>query len=194
MIVDLGCGHYKLKGAVGIDRDERTGADIIADIDRDGIPLADNSVDVVRSSHFMEHLHNVNAVVSEIYRVLKKPGGRVQFLVPWVQSQTMYVPTQHQFYVGDWWLRQDLTWRRHFTDVRCEYQYDRALLREVRRAMPDLPLAVARALFWNLVRLMRVRAVPRVQPLAPEEAIAELVEIERPRRYAQTYTEEEEIP
>jgi len=193
MVVDLGCGRYKLKGAIGIDRRQDSAADIIADIDCDGIPLKDNSVDVVRSSHFMEHLRNVDFVLREIYRVLKKPGGRLEFLVPWAQSQAMFATIDHQFYIGDWWLQRDLTWRQYFTDVRCEYEYNAALLAEVRRAMPDLSLPAARALFWNIVRSLRVTAVPRVPPLTREEAIEELLEIDRARDDEERYIEEEEI-
>ena len=49
----------------------------------DGIPLNDNSIDVVFSSHFLEHLtkNDGQQLLSDIYRILK-PGGLVRILVP----------------------------------------------------------------------------------------------------------------
>jgi predicted SAM-dependent methyltransferase len=49
----------------------------------DGIPLNDNSIDVVFSSHFLEHLTKTDGqqLLNDIYRILK-PGGLVRILVP----------------------------------------------------------------------------------------------------------------
>ncbi len=48
-----------------------------------GVPFADNTIDCVVSSHFLEHLSQRDGrrLVEEIYRVLK-PGGRVRLSVP----------------------------------------------------------------------------------------------------------------
>ena len=48
-----------------------------------GIPLNDNSIDVVFSSHFLEHLtkNDGQQLLNDIYRILK-PGGLVRILVP----------------------------------------------------------------------------------------------------------------
>lgn len=50
---------------------------------RNGIPYADNSVDLVRSSHLIEHvtLEDAHNLCREIYRVLK-PGGFARILTP----------------------------------------------------------------------------------------------------------------
>jgi predicted SAM-dependent methyltransferase len=48
-----------------------------------GLPFSDNSFDVIYSSHFLEHLTQIQAdfVLSEIFRVLKS-GGIVRIVVP----------------------------------------------------------------------------------------------------------------
>lgn len=50
---------------------------------RHGIPLKDNSVDCVYTSHFLEHLyrHEVINILKESFRVLK-PGGLIRIVVP----------------------------------------------------------------------------------------------------------------
>ena len=50
---------------------------------RKGLPLADNSVDVVYTSHFFEHLyrHEVVSLLRESMRVLK-PGGMIRVVLP----------------------------------------------------------------------------------------------------------------
>ncbi len=54
---------------------------------RKGIPLADNSVDCVFTSHFLEHIRRPEAarVLKESLRVLK-PGGRIRVVVPDVRK------------------------------------------------------------------------------------------------------------
>ena len=52
-----------------------------------GLPFADASVNVVYSSHFLEHLHRVEGgrLVAEMYRVLK-PEGLLRLTVPDLRS------------------------------------------------------------------------------------------------------------
>jgi len=49
----------------------------------DKIPLTDNSIDIVFSSHFLEHLTKTKGeqFLNDIYRIMK-PGGLVRILVP----------------------------------------------------------------------------------------------------------------
>lgn len=68
--VELGCGVTKNEGYLGIDRFPLPNVDIVADLDK-GIPLEDNSVDVIFCSHSLEHFDNFSNIVSEIYRVCK---------------------------------------------------------------------------------------------------------------------------
>lgn len=68
--VELGCGNNKNKGYIGIDRIAFPNVDIVADLDQ-GIPLEDNSVDILLCCHSLEHFSDMKNIMSEIYRVCK---------------------------------------------------------------------------------------------------------------------------
>jgi predicted SAM-dependent methyltransferase len=87
--LNVGCGKKNEKGFIGIDiRD--CGQEIVWDV-REGIPLPDDSVDFIWTSHVIEHFDNteVENVLREFYRVLK-PGGISQNVVPHVADPTAY--------------------------------------------------------------------------------------------------------
>lgn len=53
----------------------------IADIEKDGLPYADNTFDVVYSKSLLEHFYHPEIYIKEAYRILK-PGGLLLTLVP----------------------------------------------------------------------------------------------------------------
>lgn len=71
LILDIGCGDRKLKGAIGIDIRKTKDVDIIADAHY--LPFKDEVFDHVYSSHLIEHFSHreVKDVVKEWVRVLK---------------------------------------------------------------------------------------------------------------------------
>lgn len=71
-----GKGHPRLPGWTVVDL--RDGADIRLDISRDSLPFADNSVDVIFTSHTLEHIlpQRLPFVLSEFRRVIKAGGMR----------------------------------------------------------------------------------------------------------------------
>jgi len=78
--VHIGCGPNKKPGWVNIDLDES--ADIRLDL-REDLPFPDNSVKMVYSEHFFEHLslEDGSRFIRECLRVLL-PGGRFSVGVP----------------------------------------------------------------------------------------------------------------
>lgn len=88
--LDLGCGPTNLipDGYIGIDRLD-FGQTIVWDI-LDGIPLPDNSVSHIFTSHFLEHVpqNRIEELWEEMYRVLCN-GGRVTIRIPHA-SDTRY--------------------------------------------------------------------------------------------------------
>lgn len=100
--INLGAGSQEAPGWIGYDRSRLpllvrnpiTGPFVkkrlghwpkstrVHDVTR-GIPHADRSVDVIYSSHMLEHLapYEADALLAECYRVLK-PGGLVRLIVP----------------------------------------------------------------------------------------------------------------
>ena len=85
--LDIGCGMRKVwPSAIGIDTGHHFGQQSAADMNMDGTDLsmfADQSMDAVFSSHFLEHIKrdNVQYVLSEWLRVIRI-GGHLVLYVP----------------------------------------------------------------------------------------------------------------
>lgn len=69
--IEIGSGGRSRKGFIGIDIVQLPGVEIVADVDKEGIPLLDNSVEHLYSSHTFEHFVNFDFVMSEVWRVCK---------------------------------------------------------------------------------------------------------------------------
>ncbi|HEY6333796.1 MAG TPA: class I SAM-dependent methyltransferase [Blastocatellia bacterium] len=104
-VLDIGCGVNKVPGAIGMDANPRTNADVVHDLDKPPYPFSDNEFDIVIGRHVMEHVHEPLAVLTELHRITR-PGGVVKILVPhWTNP--------------DW--ASDLTHRNHLNS----YSFDR---------------------------------------------------------------------
>ena len=94
-ILDVGCftglflnklneiGFKNLKGIDVVDftRGEKKFNFYNCDLNKENIPLADNTVDIVTAFQVLEHFENYFQVMHEVHRVLK-PGGFFIFSVP----------------------------------------------------------------------------------------------------------------
>ena len=72
--IDLGCGKTPKEGCAGMDVQD-FGQEIVWNIDN-GIPLPDNSVEYIYSSHFVEHMteKQIEFLFLEMVRILKNEG------------------------------------------------------------------------------------------------------------------------
>jgi len=95
--LDIGCGKNKKAGFIGIDQYAMEGVDVVMDV-RSRWDYADDSVDEVHSSHFVEHLTAGERVhfYNELHRVLK-PRGRATIIVPHWASNRAYGDPTHQW-------------------------------------------------------------------------------------------------
>ena len=80
-ILDVGCGTNKYEGAIGLDNNSRTAADIIHDLGEFPYPLKDNEFDMAISRHVVEHVPDVIGFVEELYRIVR-PGGTIKLVAP----------------------------------------------------------------------------------------------------------------
>lgn len=80
-ILDVGCGKNKTEGAVGLDNNPRTAADVIHDLGEIPYPFPDDEFDLVVSNHVVEHVPDVIAFITELHRVTRH-GGRIKLLTP----------------------------------------------------------------------------------------------------------------
>jgi ubiquinone/menaquinone biosynthesis C-methylase UbiE len=87
MKIELGCGHSKSEGFIGVDLVPE--ADIQKDMYEYLITLSDNSVDVIRAFHSLEHLAKDEfiKVMNQVLRVCKN-GSSIEIGVPY---HTQYV-------------------------------------------------------------------------------------------------------
>ena len=80
-ILDVGCGANKTAGAIGLDNNPRTAADVIHDLGDIPYPFADNEFDLVVSNHVVEHVPDVMAFIGELHRVTRH-RGRIKLITP----------------------------------------------------------------------------------------------------------------
>ena len=82
-VLDLGCGNDKLPGAIGIDINPGSAADIVRSLDDTPWPLETSSFDFVRAQDVLEHVDDFIKVVDEIYRVCRD-GATVEVRMPFM--------------------------------------------------------------------------------------------------------------
>ena len=80
-VLDVGCGWNKTPGAVGMDSNPRTHADVIHDLGVLPYPFDDDEFDEVVCRHVAEHVPDVMAFITELHRIAK-PGGRIRITTP----------------------------------------------------------------------------------------------------------------
>ena len=96
--LDVGCGNNKIPGSTGIDLVAGSQADIVHDLTVTPWPLDSDRYEVVRLWSVLEHLRDVVAVVSEVYRV-SKSGATVIIGVPHFSSVKAFSdPTHAHFF------------------------------------------------------------------------------------------------
>jgi len=88
IVLNLGPGEKHIDGAIELEWPEW-------DAECQAIPHDDNSVDMIHCYHFLEHIGNTHFIMSEIERVLK-PGGHVNIVVPYYNSQLMSHDPDHK--------------------------------------------------------------------------------------------------
>lgn len=98
--IDLGAGQYPQPGFTRIDFDPH-GTDIVWDI-TNGIPLPDDSVCELFTSHFLEHLVPTDAhyVLKEIFRVCAH-GAKVTIKLPHMDTPEGRLPCHYSFWNED---------------------------------------------------------------------------------------------
>ena len=111
--LDIGCGKNKKEGFIGVDAISFPGVDQVVDV-RLPWPWADNSVDEVHCSHFLEHLTAYERVhfVNELWRVLVGDAKATIITPHWAAARAYGDPTHQWPPVSEMWFYYlDPKWR-----------------------------------------------------------------------------------
>lgn len=103
--IDLGCGRRKVPGALGLDRVQVEGVDIVHDLDVKPYPIPSDSFDEIHARHVIEHVDSIGAFMAEIHRI-GAHGARV------------HVSTPHYTWSGSW---RDPTHKWHLATTTFQY-------------------------------------------------------------------------
>jgi len=97
-ILDIGCGREKYPAAVGIDKANLPGVDVVIDFEKKKLPFSDNSFDMVVLKHTIEHVEDIGRLMAEIHRVLKK-GGKVVIHTPHFSHPSSFSDITHKHHL-----------------------------------------------------------------------------------------------
>ncbi len=112
-ILDVGCGANKTEGAIGLDNNPRTNADIIHDLGEIPYPFADSEFDLCVSNHVVEHVPDVMAFIGELHRITK-PGGRIKLLTPHYTNPDWANDPTHRNHINSYTFNTFLAGRQVF--------------------------------------------------------------------------------
>lgn len=102
--LDAGCGINKYSGAIGIDSNPASRADVICNLDRFPWPFAPQSFDQIRAIHVIEHLTDVVAAMEEFHRLLR-PGGTVRIETPHYTDYSSFCDPTHKHHLNSFSFR-----------------------------------------------------------------------------------------
>jgi len=121
-ILDVGCGANKFEGAIGLDNNPRTAADVIHDLGKIPYPFADDEFDLVVSNHVVEHVPDVMAFIAELHRVTRH-GGRIRLLTPHYTNPDWANDPTHRNHINSYTFNTFMAGRQVFdfyTDVQLK--------------------------------------------------------------------------
>jgi SAM-dependent methyltransferase len=119
-ILDVGCGSNKFEGAIGLDNNPKTSADVIHDLGEIPYPFEDSEFDLIVTRHVAEHVPDLMAFVSELYRITRD-GGRIRIVTPHYTNPDWATDPTHRNHINSYTFNTFMADRQVFdfyTDVR----------------------------------------------------------------------------
>src|SRR5215813_6256064 len=132
-VLDIGCGANKVPGAIGMDINPRTAADVIHDLDNLPYPFSDDEFDEVIGRHVIEHVRDPMAVMSELHRITRN-GGVVKLVAPHWTNPDFATDLTHRNHLNSYSFRNLIEGREVFTF----YTETRFRQRKTRVTLPNL--------------------------------------------------------
>jgi SAM-dependent methyltransferase len=103
-ILDVGCGINKKPGAIGIDRNPASNADVLCELDRFPYPFRDSSFDALQAVHVIEHVSDVIRTMEEFHRLVRS-GGEVYIVTPHYTDFSSFCDPTHRWHLNSFSLR-----------------------------------------------------------------------------------------
>ncbi len=103
-ILDVGCGIRKAPGAIGVDRNAASAADVLCELDRFPYPFADSAFDTILATHVIEHVSDVIRTMEEFHR-LARPGGLVRLVTPHYTDFSSFCDPTHRWHLNSFSFR-----------------------------------------------------------------------------------------
>jgi SAM-dependent methyltransferase len=103
-ILDVGCGIHKQPGAIGIDRNPASRADVLCDLDHLPYPFRDNSFDRLLAIHVIEHVADVIRTMEEFHRLVR-PEGTVRIETPHYTDFSSFCDPTHRSHLNSYSFR-----------------------------------------------------------------------------------------
>lgn len=92
--LNLGCGNDIWKGWVNLDMMDVAGADVIHNLDDFPYPFKDNTFDKIVANNLIEHLHEPNEFIKELWRI-GKDGCEIEIVTPHFSSWDVWEDISH---------------------------------------------------------------------------------------------------
>ncbi len=102
--LDVGCGIHKQPGAIGLDRNSASRADVLADLDHFPYPFADSSFDRLTAIHVIEHVDDVIGSMEEFHRLVRA-GGTVRIETPHYTDFSSFCDPTHKHHLNSFSFR-----------------------------------------------------------------------------------------
>lgn len=121
-ILDVGCGINKFAGSIGIDRNPRSRADVLAELDHFPYPFRANSFDELRAIHVIEHVSDVVATIEEFHRLVRQ-GGRIYISTPHYTDFSSFCDPTHRWHLNSFSFRyfgEDNAGYGYYSNVRLK--------------------------------------------------------------------------
>ncbi len=103
-MLDVGCGVRKQPGALGIDRNPASRADVICDLDRFPYPFRDSSFDRLLAIHVIEHVADVIRTLVVFHRIVR-PHGTIRIETPHYTDFSSFCDPTHRSHLNSFSFR-----------------------------------------------------------------------------------------
>jgi len=95
LTLDIGCGRQKEAGAIGLDMNPATDADVLADVSSSPLPVRPESVDRIFIRHIIEHVDSPLRFMEELHAAARD-GAKIEGVTPHFSNPCSFADPTHK--------------------------------------------------------------------------------------------------